>query len=195
MEQMPFTHTPLFNWIILPLLIFLARVCDVALGTVRIMMISRGKKYLAPLLGFIEILIWLLAVRQVVQNIVNVAGFFAFAGGFAVGNYVGMWIEGKLAVGVQVVRIITRKESHVLIEKLKKKGYGVTVLDARGTTGPVNIIFTIINRTDLPTVIELIEKHNPRAFYSVEDIRSVKEGVFPPRQAFLSPLSPFRRGK
>lgn len=192
MEPTAFLETPLFNWVILPLLIFVARVCDVALGTVRIMLIARGKRHVAPLLGFIEILIWLLAVRQVVQNM-NVAGFLAFAGGFAMGNYVGMWLEEKLAMGVQVVRIITRKEAHPLIEQLKKEGYGVTVLDARGGTGPVNIIFTVIKRTDLLKVIALIEKLNPRAFYSVEDIRSVKEGVFPLREASL--FSPFRREK
>jgi len=179
MPDASFLNSPFFNWVVLPFLIFMARVCDVSIGTVRILIIAKGRRYLAPLLGFIEILIWLLAVRQVVQNIANVACFFAFAGGFATGNFVGMWIEEKLAMGVQVVRIITKKEASQLIDALKASGYGVTILDAQGSTGPVNIIFMIIKRTDLPQVVALIQQYNPKAFYSVEDIRAVNEGVFP----------------
>ncbi|HEX2991004.1 MAG TPA: DUF5698 domain-containing protein, partial [Anaerolineales bacterium] len=88
-----------FTWVILPLIIFLTRVLDVTLGTLRIIFISRGRKYLAPLLGFIEVLIWITVVSQIIGGASNFAAYFAYAAGFAVGNYVGMWIEERLAIG------------------------------------------------------------------------------------------------
>lgn len=174
-----FLNSPVFNLVILPFLIFIARVCDVTIGTVRLMLMSRGGRWLVPLLGFIEMLVWLLAVRQIMQNLTNIYCYLAFASGFAMGNFVGMYIEEKLAFGLQVIRVITRQDGVELIKILQEKRFGVTVVDAQGTTGKVNIIFMIVNRRDLRKVIQLIQKFNPKAFYSIEDVKSVSEGVFP----------------
>ena len=179
MSMPPFVDSNLFSWVIMPFLIFLARICDVSIGTVRLMLQSKGKIYLAPLLGFFEMLVWLLAVRQVVLNLANWVCMLAFAAGFATGNFVGLLIEEKLAMGMQVIRIITQKDSAELINSLKNQGYGVTVLDATGAKGRVNVILTIIKRSDKHRVIEIIKQFNPKAFYSIEDVRSVAEGVFP----------------
>ena len=169
----------LFSWVIMPLLIFVARVIDVSMNTVRIIMISKGRRKLVPFIGFIEILIWLLAFRQVILNLSNFMCYVGFAGGFAVGSYVGILIEERLAIGYEVLRVITKTGAEQLIEALKKSNFGVTVLDARGSTGKVNVIFTIAKRKDMPNALALIKKFNPRAFYSIEDIRSVQAGVFP----------------
>ncbi|HPN55686.1 MAG TPA: DUF2179 domain-containing protein [Candidatus Omnitrophota bacterium] len=174
-----FLDSPVFTWGILPLLIFLARIMDVSIGTIRIMLLSRDKKFLAPVLAFFEVLIWLLAIRQIFNHLTNIACYFAFAGGFAMGNFVGIILEEKLAMGLEVVRVITKKDGTELVEFLKTRGYGVTSVDAQGTTGKVNIIYTIISRKDHRTVIDIIHQFNPRAFYSVEDVKSVSEGVFP----------------
>lgn len=174
-----FLDSPVFTWGILPLLIFLARIMDVSIGTIRIMLLSRDKKFLAPVLAFFEVLIWLLAIRQIFNHLTNIACYFAFAGGFAMGNFVGIILEEKLAMGLEVVRVITKKDGTALVEFLKTRGYGVTSVDAQGTTGKVNIIYTIISRKDHRTVIDIIHQFNPRAFYSVEDVKSVSEGVFP----------------
>ena len=190
-----FLSSPIFNLVILPLLIFLARVCDVTIGTVRIMLISRGRRWIVPLLGFIEMMIWLMAVRQIMQNLANIASYFAFAGGFAMGNYVGMYIEEKLAFGLQVIRVITRQDAADLIKVLKEKRFGVTVVDAQGTMGKVNIIFMIINRSDLKKVVDLIKKFNPKAFYSIEDVKSVSEGVFPEGNGSARTLLKTSKGK
>ena len=92
-----------FPWVILPFIIFAARVFDVTLGTMRIIFLSRGKKYLAPLLGFVEVLIWITVVSQIVGGAHNIVAYIAYAAGFAAGNYVGMVIEDKLAIGTLVV--------------------------------------------------------------------------------------------
>jgi len=196
MDTASFIDTPFFTWGILPLLIFLARVCDVTIGTVRIMLLTKGRNILAPMLGFIEVLIWLLAIRQIFNNLTNVACYLAFAGGFAMGNYVGMLIEERLAIGLDVIRIITKKDAGELINFLKAEGYGVTSIDACGTTGKVNVIFTIVKRREVAKVVEIIKKFNPKAFYSVEEIRAVSEGIFPLRESnFKRSLQSFRKGK
>lgn len=163
------------EWVIIPALIFLARICDVTLGTLRIVFISKGNKVIAPLLGFIEVLIWLLAITQVMENLGNVASYLAWAGGFATGNFLGLRIEQKLALGQAVVRVITVEPADDLIEQLKGQGYRLTCVDARGTRGKVNLLFMIVKRKKLEEVIDIIRNYNPQAFYSIEDVRSVSE--------------------
>lgn len=167
--------SPYFTWIILPLLIFSARAIDVSIGTLRIVYIARGHKIIAPILGFFEILIWLLAIGQIFKHLDNALCYIAYAGGFATGNFIGMFIENKLAIGLQVIRIITRLNTSELISALKKDGFGITVVDAEGATGPVKIIFTLIQRKDLQKVLEMIHRNNPKAFYTVEDVQQAND--------------------
>lgn len=170
-----------------PVLIFFARVCDVTLATLRIIFIIRGKKYVATLLGFVEILIWLAAISQVVKHMDHWFNFIAYAGGFAMGSFIGITIEEKLAFGHLLVRVITQKEAGGLIQSIQEAGFGVTTIDGRGSSGPVKIINTVIPRKRLPEIAGLINRFDPKSFYSVEDIREAKAGVFPRRAKFLIP--------
>lgn len=172
-------NSPIFSWIILPLLIFLARILDCSIGTLRIIFIARSKKLLVPLLGFIEILIWLVAIRQIMENLTNVFYYIAYAGGFAMGNFVGICIEEKLAVGKLIFRIITQNNDNELVESIKANGFGLTMIDAEGLRGKVKIIYTMIKRKDKQKVIELINKINPQAFYTIDDVKIASEEAFP----------------
>lgn len=174
-----FYDSNLFTYGILPGLIFLSRVVDVSFGTIRIVMVSKGQKLWAPLLGFFEILIWLLAITRVFQNLDNWVCYIAYAGGFACGNYVGLLIEEKLAVGIAKIQIITKKSAKQLIANLSQAGYGITHHEAQGSTETVSIIYSIINRKEVHKVQDIVNKTNPTAFYSVEDIKSVNQGIFP----------------
>jgi uncharacterized protein YebE (UPF0316 family) len=174
-----FTSTDFYTWIVIPLLIFVARIFDVSIGTIRILFISRGKKYVAPILGFCEVLIWLLAIGQIMRNLTNVVCYLAYAGGFATGTYVGLWLEEKLAVGLLLIRVVTHRDATPLIEYLKKAKFGVTHVAAQGVAGQVRIVLTIIKRGDLPQVVDIIRKFHPNAFYSTEDIRAVSKELFP----------------
>ncbi len=164
-----------FVFIILPLLVFLARVVDVSMGTLRIIFVAKGLKHFAALLGFFEALIWLIAVTQVMQNLNSWQTYIAFALGFAVGNYVGVVLEEKIALGNLLIRIITQKEADELVHVLWEAGYGVTSVDAKGETGPVKLIFSITKRKNLDKIISLIKKYNPNAFYTIEDMRYVNK--------------------
>lgn len=179
MDIAAFYSSELFRFVLLPAIIFLARICDVTLDTLRIIYVSRGMKYLAPLIGFFEVLIWLVAITQIFNNLTNPIYYIAYAGGFAMGNFIGILIEEKMAIGTVVIRIITQKDTSELIELLKGDGYGVTYVAAQGAMGPVQIIFTIVKRKSISRVLKMIRKCNPQAFYTIEDVRSVRKGFSP----------------
>lgn len=170
------------QWFILygiPLLICLARVTDVSIGTLRIIFVAKGLKLLAPILGFFEVSIWLAAISQVMANLNSITNFLAYAIGFSLGNYLGMYIESRLAIGHVVVRIITKRDATNLIAKLREQKYNVTVADAEGNEGEVSIIFTVIKRSAINKVVATINFFNPLAVYSIEDVRSVSEASLP----------------
>jgi uncharacterized protein YebE (UPF0316 family) len=164
-----------FDYIVLPFLIFFARILDVSIGTIRMIFVSKGLKKVAPVLGFFEVFIWIVAIGEIMNGVNHWFYYIFYAGGFAAGTYVGIVLEEKLSVGKTLVRIITQKESDKLIKKIKEEGYKITFVNAQGKHGEVKIIFTIINKKKLKKVINLIKEFNPKAFYTIEDVRYVNE--------------------
>ena len=181
---MEFYDSDFFNYLVLPVIIFLSRIVDVSIGTLRIVFISRGKKYLAPVLGFFEVLIWIVVVSKVMQDAVGLPAYIGYAAGFAMGNYIGMLIEEKLAMGIVVIRIITAQAAMDLRKALTDEGFGITAIDAEGAKGKVDVIFTTVPRQDLPVVVSVIKRIQPNAFYSVEDVKFVSQGVFPVHKSY-----------
>jgi uncharacterized protein YebE (UPF0316 family) len=182
---------------LLPLVVFVAELCVVTLCTLRIIFLSRGMKYLAPALGFFEVTIWLFAVGQVMQNLQDPGCFLGFAGGFTLGNYFGILIEKRLALGAAVVRTVTHKDAADLVDGLRGAGYGVTSLDAEGATGPVKVVLTVVPRRELDGVLAVVRRFDPAAFYSVDELQEVGPGIFPERRglrgAVPAVLQPSRR--
>ncbi len=176
---------------VLAILIFLARVVDVSIGTIRIVAISRGMKISSAVLGFFEILIWITAMAIIMKNLTNVLHYFAYAGGFGVGNYVGLIIEKKLSLGSQVVRIITKLRSKAIIEELRDEGFGATVSRATGEFGPVSIIFTVVKRREIPDVLDIIKRHNPKAFYTIEDVTYARDDRLKYKRSHRKTYNPF----
>lgn len=168
------------NWVIIPSLIFIARVIDVSLSTVRIILVVQGKRIEAALLGFVEILIWLVAISQILQNLNNFMCYLSFGAGFSVGTYFGMILERKLAIGIILVRIITtQKDGSELTNCLRNFNYRVTSIDAEGNLGKVNVLFTVISKKNINELINIIQKFNPQAFYTIENINSVNQNSPP----------------
>lgn len=163
--------------LVMLLAIFCARIIDVSIGTLRIIFLTRGMKYLAAMLGFAESLVWIIAISQVMNNVNSWAAYLAFAGGFASGNVVGIWLEEKIALGTLVVRIITTRDANGLVEAMRSADFSVTNIDAEGEHGQALVLFSIVQRKQLPTVIELIRRHNPNASYTVEDVRFASSSV------------------
>jgi uncharacterized protein YebE (UPF0316 family) len=189
-----------YAWFLLPFLIFLARIADVSIGTVRLIFVGRGLKYIAPIVGFFEVLIWLLAMGQIMTHLSNPVCYIAYGGGFAMGNFVGMWIAEKLSLGQVLIRVVTQKDASELVEHLKSSNYGVTSVDGHGTSGEVKVIFTIVPKQEIQKIIGLIKRFNPQAFYSIEEVSFVEKGIFPAKRSrgFFSLAQlfrPFRKGK
>lgn len=173
----------------LPLFIFFAEMIVVTLSTLRMIFIARGMKVLAPILGFFEITMWLFAIGEVMKNLNDFRCSLAFAGGFTLGNYLGILIEQTLALGSVVVRTITHKDASGLIRELRDANYGVTCLDGQGATGPVRLIFTIVPRRELNQVIRMLKRFDPAVFYSVDSLQTAAAGVTPSPRRRL-PLVP-----
>jgi uncharacterized protein YebE (UPF0316 family) len=172
-----------YAWVILPLMIFLARVGDVSMETIRVIYISKGIKFIAPFIAFFEIVIWLLAMEVVMSDLTNIVNFFAFAFGFATGTYVGLVIEEKLSIGMVILRIITTGDSNdAIVMFMQSEKLGVTCMDAHGSRGDVKMILSLVNRTDVPRITSHLRATNPHAFFSIEDVRYVNEGIFRPKK-------------
>jgi uncharacterized protein YebE (UPF0316 family) len=130
-------------------------------------------------------------------NLNNFACYFGYAAGFATGNWVGMRLEEHLAMGNILIRVISQKDGDILIKNLNDKHYGATMVEGEGSTGKVQLIYSIVSREDLKDVISIIQKFNPKAFYSIEDIRKVSSGIFPAKTPLgkLNPFARWRKGK
>ncbi len=168
----------LFQWVVLPLLIFFARISDQTIGTLRLIFLSKGYKYLAPFLGFFEVIIWILAISQIMKHLDNIMCYLAYGAGFAMGNFIGILVEQRLSLGIVIIRIILKKENPEMIHHLKEANYGLTLVDAEGGRGKVKIIFSTIKRKDVQEFIALLDRFEPEAFYTIEDVKSAREGVF-----------------
>ncbi len=165
---------PLF-W---PFFIFFARITDVSIGTMRTICVVRGFRLLAVLLGFFEVTIWVVAVSGVFRHLDRWPNVIAYGTGFASGNAVGMWLEQKLALGMQALRFISQSRSAAVAECLRLAGYAVTVVAAHGREGDVSISFVVVPRRETPTVMRLAHQIDPEVFATVEDIRSARVRIF-----------------
>ncbi|MGB0916959.1 MAG: DUF2179 domain-containing protein [Flavobacteriales bacterium] len=187
------------NYLVLPLIIFLARTVDTSLGTLRIVMISRGNRKAVRLVGFVEVLLWVIAIGQIIQNLNNWAGYLAWALGFTVGSMIGFKIEDRLALGKHQLRIITSQPLEGFLSALKKLNQGYTVFDGEGATGPVKQVFLILNRQNNQEITGLVNEHIPTSFCSVSDVMATDSGVFNSRKREIFNLSglllPLRKSK
>jgi uncharacterized protein YebE (UPF0316 family) len=171
-------------WVYLPLLIFVARTADMTLSTLRVAFIAQGRRVLAPLVGFVEALIWLVVISQALTHLSNPMCAIAYAGGFAAGNYAGLRLEERLAMGRRMVRFILPNRpadaaEEDVVAELRDEGFGVTVVHGDGRDGPVDILFTLARRADVPRLIEIVSRVHPKAFFSVADVRQASAETYP----------------
>jgi uncharacterized protein YebE (UPF0316 family) len=195
-----FLNSDLFSYAIMPFLIFLARICDVSIGTMRIIFVSKGNRNVAPVLGFFEVLIWIIAISKIMQNLDNYVNYVAYAAGFATGNFVGMIIEEKLAMGIQMIRVFTSEKGMDLVKILNDNGFGATTIEAHGAKEKIYLVYSIVHRNELEKVLEVINAFNSKAFFTIEDVKAVNEGIFNPRKQyqifpFANILREWRKGK
>ncbi len=185
-----FDFLDVYPWL-LPIIIFFGRICDVTLGTLRIIFVSKGERYKAPIVGFFEVFIWIVIISQIISRANDLASYLSYAAGYAAGNYIGILVENKIAFGYQLFRIYTKKDGHDLVKLLNKEGFGSTFIRGEGVVSEVDIIETAVSRKGSERVIQIINQFDPHAFYLIEDIRSKQKGIF----AFTSAAGAPRLGK
>ena len=160
------------------LLIFVMRVADMSLDTIRLLYVVRGRKRLAWVLGFFQSLIFIVAIANVLTGKVGWMSILAYALGFATGNVVGMWIEERLAVGYIRLTVVSTRLGAALADSLRKHGFAVTDIPARGKDGTVSVLTISVRRREFDHVETVILETDPEAFVTAEDVRAVRRGFW-----------------
>ncbi len=169
------------NMVLGALFIFFARVTDVSMGTLRTLFIVRGKRFHAAVLGFFEVIIYIVALNRVVNALDNPVNLIVYALGFATGNYVGSFLEEKMALGNISAQIICSK-SMEMANALRDVDFGVTVLDGLGKEGEKEILLISLRRKYLPRLLDIAEDIDHDCFITVTDARTTRGGYFKGRK-------------
>jgi uncharacterized protein YebE (UPF0316 family) len=164
-------------WLV-ALLIFGLRICDMAMDTIRVLFVVRGRRLLAWVLGFMQSLIFVIAISSVLANLDAWINILAYAAGFATGNVIGMLIEERLAIGHTEITIISSNRGSVIAETLRKNGYAVTEIPARGKDGTVTLLSVSVQRRDIDNVETIVLETDSDAFITADDVRPVRRGFW-----------------
>lgn len=159
-----------------PLVIFGLRIVDVSMATMRMLLTMRGQRVLVPVIGFFEIVIWLYAAGSAIQYLSSPFHVVGYAGGFAAGTVVGLWLEEKLALGLATVRIISEHGGVEAADALRESGFGVTEFSGQGRHGTVEVVYTVAKRSDTQRILQLVDEWAPESFVTVEEPRSIHRG-------------------
>jgi uncharacterized protein YebE (UPF0316 family) len=158
------------------LLIFALRVLSVSMGTVRMLLMVRGRRFISAFIGFFEVLIFILAISRVILEMDNIWNILGYCGGFAVGTIVGMALEDRLALGFSMVRVISKVKWLEITQALRQGGFGATQVIGEGKDGPVGIIYSMVRRKQVSAVVDLCEQLDEHAFITVEEAGRVRRG-------------------
>ena len=164
---------------LLYLIIFFAKIIEVSISTIRVVFIGKGERVKGAILGFVEIMIWLVVVSSVLNNITeDPIKMLIYAAAFSLGNYLGVTIESKIAVGLASIQVVVNEKSgDILADILREQGYGVTIIEGKGKNESIkNLLFIQLKRKKIPEAVKLVKQHNPEAYITVNDIKSMVGG-------------------
>ena len=164
-----------FGLVVVPILIFFARILDVSINTIRIIFVMGGKKYIATALGFLESLIWLLAIGQIFKHMDNFYCYVAYPAGFAGGIWVGMMIEEKIALGKVIIRVITSEDLTKVTDYLNLKNFRFSIVEAKSNEGKEKLLFAVLKRDHVTEMLDELKTYLPKAFYTIESVKSASE--------------------
>ena len=163
---------------LMALLIFCLRVTDMSLDTLRVIFVIRGRKKEAWFLGFMNSMIFVLAISTVLAHMDNPLTVLGYASGFATGNVVGMWLEGKMAIGHTRLTIMTSTLGQHIAGSLRENGFAVTEIPALGRDGVVNVLNCSVLRKQMGKAERIIREADPFAFITSEDVKPIHRGFW-----------------
>lgn len=175
---------------LLPFIIFFGRIIDVSLGTLRIIFVSKGEKYLAPIVGFFEVFIWIVVISEILSRANGIFSYLSYAAGYGMGNFVGIMIEQRIAFGLLLCRVYTTQDGKELIKILNRENIGSTLIHGSGSVGETDIIEIVLNRKQSKFIEKLLNQFDPDVFYVTEDIRAKQRGIFPENKSLLTRWRP-----
>jgi len=191
----------LTSYVLIPLLIIMCRVTEVSFATLRIILITKGLKKIAPVVAFIEVFIWIMVARNILTENTPWVKILAYCLGYALGTFAGIIVESKLSIGKAIVRVFVPVESEHIVAELRNNKFGVSAVDAEGKDGKIKVLFIVVNRTELPGVIKIIHTSNPHAFFTIESVQVANAGYFSANSdsdiytRFGKALLPWKSGK
>ncbi len=178
------------------LVIFCLRIVDVSCDTMRVIFAIRGKRAIAATLGFVQALVWIVAVGAAVKHLDSILHILGYAGGYAMGTYVGITIEQKIAYGVATVRVVSTRAGIEIAEALRTAGYGVTEFPGFGRDGAVEILNSVVLRRHIADVLRIVTDHDGDAFVTVEEPKVLRGGMIAPTDWRLGePLVRWMKGR
>ncbi len=157
------------------------RIIDVSIGTIRTLFTVQGRKFQAGALGFVEVTIWVFAIRHIMLHLDNIFNIFGYSTGFAFGTIIGITMEQKLGTGFNQLYVISMYFADKIADELRKSNIGVTILPGEGTRGGVAILLIIITRKRQKELIKLIENIDPKAFISIQSAIPYRGYISPRR--------------
>ena len=158
------------------LFIFVLRVIGVSLSTIRVLIMMRGKKLLSASVGFFEVMVYAIAIGQVVQNLSNWWNLLGYCLGFAVGTLLGIWLEERIALGYTTIRVVSAERAHAIAEAVRRAGHGATEMWGEGKKGQVGMVKAVVKRKEAEPLCQLIDRIDPEAFITIEETRAVQHG-------------------
>ena len=160
------------------LLIFVVRVTSTTSSTFRTLMMMQGRKFISAVLSFMEALLFAVAFGAVAQNLSNVWNLLAYALGYAVGVYVGLIVEGRIALGLSIVTIISQNHAREIAARVRKAGGGATEEGGWGRQGEVGIVRAVVRRAEVRKVLDIAHQIDPEAFITIEAVQGIRQGYF-----------------
>ena len=160
------------------LFIFFAKCIDITLATIRMIMVVRGQRVEAALIGFVENIIYVLAIGKVLAGLDNPINIIVYALGFAAGNYIGIIVEEKMALGDVVAQVVSQDNSMELAERFREIGFGVTVVQGYGREGIQHLLNIMLQRKNISYLYRVLDEYDEKAFVTITDARSIKGGYF-----------------
>lgn len=164
---------------LLYIIIFFAKIIEVSIATIRVVFIGKGERVKGAILGFVEIMIWLIVVSSVLNNITeDPLKMLIYAAAFSLGNYLGVTIESKIAIGLSSIQVVVNdKDGEVLADILREQEYGVTIIEGKGKDDSIkNLLFIQLKRKKIPEAVKSIKQNYPEAYITVNDIKSMVGG-------------------
>ena len=161
------------------LILFMLCLIQVSTGTLRTIMITRGKRLWAALLGFLEVSLWVIGVSQVIGHLDTIWNVIGYSGGYVVGTMMGMWLEKRLGLGHVYVDIVSIIKGSEIAQKVRQAGFGATQLPAQGRSGPVQLVGVVTPRKQVAQLLRLVSEIDETSFVTVKEAHQVIHGYQP----------------